>query len=261
VVAAYLLVNLLLIIPVVASIVRALDPLEADGTGTRFTGAHSGWEIYTVTGWVTTTQSHMGAYGYGEGAVLSRVTDMLRLTDGTLEYAVSVDDFDVWLHPGQVATVCQAINGQRAEYIAVINDSTGEQFYNERALWRVAAPGFDRLLIALFAGLFFWLLLVAVIAWAVVVRSQVRRFQYVGVGPLLRRANSEAYTLRKPWAALALGGMGPTAWSGQRKRHEGVVAGDRVAAEGAARDESFAGIQRAGGGEARRRSGLQVNPP
>jgi hypothetical protein len=202
VVAAYLLVNLLLIIPVVASIVRALDPLEADGTGTRFTGAHSGWEIYTVTGWVTTTQSHMGAYGYGEGAVLSRVTDMLRLTDGTLEYTVSVDDFDVWLHPGQVATVCQAINGQRAEYIAVINDSTGEQFYNERALWRVAAPGFDRLLIALFAGLFFWLLLVAVIAWAVVVRSQVRRFQYVGVGPLLRRANSEAHTLRKPWAAL-----------------------------------------------------------
>ena len=46
-----------------------------------------------------------------------------------------------------------------------------------------------------------WLLLVAVIAWAVVVRSQVRRFQYVGVGPVLRRANSEAYTLRKPWAA------------------------------------------------------------
>ncbi|HEY6791094.1 MAG TPA: hypothetical protein VI365_27680, partial [Trebonia sp.] len=116
-VAAYLLVNLLLIIPVVASIVRALEPLEADGTGTRFTGAHSGWEIYTVTGWVTTAQSHMDGHGHGDGAMLSRVTDMLRLTDGTMEYTVSVDDFDVWLHPGQVATVCQAVNGQRAEYI------------------------------------------------------------------------------------------------------------------------------------------------
>jgi hypothetical protein len=199
VVAAYLLVNLLLIIPVVASIMRALDPLEVDRTGTRFSGAHAGWEIYTFTGWVTTAQSHMDAYG-GD-ATFSRVTDMLRLTDGTIEYTVSVDDFDVWLHPGQVATVCQAVSGHRAEYIAVINDSTGEQFYNERALWRVAAPGFDRLLIALFAGLFFWLLLVAVVAWAVVVRSQVRRFQYIGVGPLLRRANSEASTLRKPWAA------------------------------------------------------------
>jgi hypothetical protein len=201
VVAAYLLVNLLLIIPVVASIVRALVPLEADSTGTRFTGSRSDWEIYTFTGWVTTAQSHMDAYGCGEGAMFSRATDMLRLTDGTIEYTVSVDEFDVWLHPGQVATVCQAVNGHRAEYIAVINDSTGEQFYNERALWRVAAPGFDRLLIVLFAGLFFWLLLVAAIAWAVVVRSQVRRFQYIGVGPLLRRANSEARALRKPWAA------------------------------------------------------------
>ncbi len=201
VVAAYLLVNLLLIIPVVASIVRALAPLEADSTGTRFTGSHSGWEIYTFTGWVTTAQSRMDGYVHGDGIGFSRVTDMLRLTDGTMEYTVSVDDFDVWLNPGQVATVCQAVNGNRAEYIAVINDSTGEQFYNERALWRVASPGFDRLLIALFAGLFFWLMLVAVIAWAVVVRSQVRRFQYIGVGPLLSRANSEASTLRKPWAA------------------------------------------------------------
>jgi hypothetical protein len=201
VVAAYLLVNLLLIIPVVASIVRALAPLEADGTGSRFTGSHAGWEIYTFTGWVTTSQSRTDAYGFGEGTVFSRVTDTLRLTDGTMEYTVSVDDFDVWLHPGQAATVCQAVNGHQAEYIAVINDSTGEQFYNDRALWRIASPAYDRLLIALFAGLFFWLLLVAVIAWAVVVRGQVRRFQYIGVGPLLRRANSEASTLRKPWAA------------------------------------------------------------
>ena len=202
VLAAYLLVNVLLIIPVVASIMRALDPLAADSTGARFTGAHAGWEIYTFTGWVTTAQSHMDAPGYGDAAIFSRATDMLRLTDGMIEYAVSVDDFDVWLHPGQVATVCQAVNGHRAEYIAVINDSTGEQFYNERALWRIAAPGIDRLLIALLAGLFFWLLLVAVIAWALIVRSQVRRFQYMGVGPILRRANSEAYALTKPWAAL-----------------------------------------------------------
>jgi hypothetical protein len=203
VVAAYLLVNLLLVIPVFVSIVRALAPLEADSTGTRFAGSNSGWEIYTFTGWVTTSQSHTDAYGYGygESTAFSRVTDVLRLNDGTMEYVVYVGDFDVWLHPGQVATVCQAVNGQRAEYIAVINDSTGEQFYNERALWRIAAPGFDRLLIALFAGLFFWLLLIAVIAWAVVVRSQVRRFQYIGVGPLLQRANTEASALRKPWAA------------------------------------------------------------
>jgi hypothetical protein len=209
VIAAYLLVNLLLIVPVLASIVRAQAPLEADSTGNWFTGPHSGWEIYTFTGYVTTTQSHADGYGYGfsynygygEGALFPRVTDPLRLTDGTMEYTVCVDDFDVWLRPGQVATVCQAVNGHRAEYIAVINDSTGEQFYNERALWRIMAPGFDRLLLALFAGLFFWLLLVAVIAWAVVVRSQVRRFQYIGVGPILSRANSEANALRKPWAA------------------------------------------------------------
>ncbi|HEX4830519.1 MAG TPA: hypothetical protein VH478_05440 [Trebonia sp.] len=203
-VAAYLLVNLLLIVPVLASVVRAQSPLEADSSGTRFSGPNSGWEIYTFTGYVTKSQSHFDAYGYGPygDGMFSRVTDILRLTDGTMEYAVSVDDFDVWLHPGQVATVCQAVNGHRSEYIAVINDSTGEQFYNERALWRIAAPGFDRLLIALFAGLFFWLLLVAVIAWAIVVRSQVRRFQYIGVGPILRRANSEAALLRsRPWAA------------------------------------------------------------
>jgi hypothetical protein len=201
VVAAYLLVNVLLIIPVVASIVCAQAPLEVDDTGRRFAGAHAGWEIYTFTGWVSTSRSRTDAYGRGEGIAFSRAPDMLRLTDGTMEYLVSVDDFDVWLQPGQAATVCQAVNGHRAEYIAVINDSTGEQFYNERALWRIAAPGFDRVLIALFAGLFFWLLLVAVIAWAVVVRAQVRRFQYIGVGPLLSRANSEARALRKPWAA------------------------------------------------------------
>lgn len=200
-VAAYLLVNLLLIIPVVASIVRALAPLEADSTGTRFTGANAGWEIYTFTGWVTSSRSHADAWGFGEGAMFSRVTDMLLLTDGSMDYTVPVDDFDVWVHPGQVATVCQAVNGHRAEYIAIINDSTGEQFYNERALWRIASPGFDRLLLAVFAALFFWLLLVAVIAWAVVVRSQVRRFQYIGVGPLLSRANAEARALSKPWAA------------------------------------------------------------
>jgi hypothetical protein len=209
VIAAYLLVNLLLIVPVLASIVRAQAPLEADSTGNWFTGPHSDWEIYTFTGYVTKAQSHVDGcgygygfgYGFGEGALFSRVPGQLRLTDGMMEYTVSVDDFDVWLRPGQVATVCQAVNGDRAEYIAVINDSTGEQFYNERALWRIIAPGFDRLLLALFAGLFFWLLLVAVIAWTFVVRSQVRRFQYIGVGPILSRANSEASALRKPWAA------------------------------------------------------------
>jgi hypothetical protein len=203
VVAAYLLVNLLLVIPVLVGIVRAQAALEADSAGSRFTGPNSGWEIYTFTGYVTSSHSHTTpAYGgYGEGVVFTRVTDTLRLTDGTVDYTVQVDDFDVWLHPGQVATVCQAVNGYRAEYIAVINDSTGEQFYNERALWRIVAPGIDRMLIALFAGLFFWLLLVALLAWAVVIRSQVRRFQYIGVGPILRRANSEASALRKPWAA------------------------------------------------------------
>ena len=199
VIAAYLLVNLLLIIPVVASIVRALAPLAADSTGTRFAGLNAGWEICTFTGYVTASWPHTDACGYGP-AVFARVTD-LRLTDGTTEYTVAVDDFDVWLHPGQVATVCQAVNGHRVEYIAVINDSTGEQFYNERALWRIASPGFDRLLLGLFAGLFFWLLLVAVIAWAIVVRSQVRSFQYIGVGPLLSRANAEARALSNPWAA------------------------------------------------------------
>lgn len=206
-VAAYLLVNLLLIIPVLASIVRAQAPLEADSTGNRFTGSHADWEIYTFTGYVTNSQSHTDAYdwgygfGYGENAIFTLAADVLRLTDGTMEYTVQVDGFDVWLHPGQVATVCQAVNGHRAEYIAVINDSTGEQFYNHRALWRIAAPGFDRMLAAVILGLVFWLLLIAVIAWALVVRSQVRRFQYIGVGPILRRANSEAATLRKPWAA------------------------------------------------------------
>jgi len=172
VIAAYLLVNLLLIIPVVASIVRAQAPLAADASGTRFTGPNAGWEIYTFTGYVSAARSHTNAYGYGEGAIFARVTDQLRLTDGTMDYTVEVEDFDVWLHPGQVATVCQAINGHRAEYIAVINDSTGEQFYNERALWRIASPGFDRLLLGVFAGLFFWLLLIAVIAAVVVARSQ-----------------------------------------------------------------------------------------
>jgi hypothetical protein len=201
VVAAYLLVNLLLIIPVVASIVRAQAPLTADSTGTRFTGPNACWEICTFTGYVSESRSRTYGYGYGDGPMFAHVTDLLRLTDGSTEYTVSVDDFDVWLHPGQVATVCQAVNGHRAEYIAVINDTTGEQFYNERALWRIASPGFDKLLLGLFAGLFFWLLLVAVVAWAVVVRGQVRRFQYVGVGPLLARANAEARGLSKPWAA------------------------------------------------------------
>src|SRR5260370_3271899 len=105
-----------------------------------------------------------------------------------MEYTVAVDDFDVWLHPGQVATVCQAVNGQRAEYIAVINDSTGEQFYNERALWRIASPGFDRLLLGLVPGLFFWLLLLAVIAWATALLSPVRRLPSIGVVPPLAPA-------------------------------------------------------------------------
>lgn len=200
VVAAYLLVNFLFIIPVVAGIVRALAPLAADAAGSRFTGPNAGWELYTFTGWVTTSRSHAGSWGY-EGAAYCRVTDVLRLTDGTMDFTACVDDFDVWVHPGQVATVCQAVNGRRAEYVAVINDSTGEQFYNERALCRIASPGFDRLTFALFAGLFFWLLLIAAIAWAVVVRSQARQFRYVGVGPLLRRANEEARQLSKPWAA------------------------------------------------------------
>jgi hypothetical protein len=201
VIAAYLLVNLLLVIPVVASIVRAQAPLAADSTGTRFTGPNAGWEIYTFTGYVSETRSRTDAYGYGEEVVAARVTDQVRLTDGTVDYTMDVDDFDVWLHPGEVATVCQAINGHKAEYIGVINDSTGEQFYNERALWRIASPGADRLLLGLFAGLFFWLLLVAMGAWAIAVRSQVRRFQYIGVGPILSRANAEARALSKPWAA------------------------------------------------------------
>jgi hypothetical protein len=202
VIAAYLLVNLLLVVPVLASIVRAAAPLGVEANGTRFSGPNSGWEIYTFTGYVTTARSRARGYGYGEGALFTRVTDLLRLTDGKVEYTVSVDDFDVWLRPGQVATVVQVVKGYRAEYVAVINDSTGEQFYNDRALWRIAAPGLDRLLIAVLAGLFFWLVLVAVVAWVLVLRSQVRRFRYTGVGPLLRRANAEAAVLRSnPWAA------------------------------------------------------------
>jgi hypothetical protein len=174
-----------------------------DDAATRFTGPNASWEICTFTGYVSASRSRTDTYGYGwgEGPMFAHVTDLLRLTDGSTQYTACVDDFDVWLHPGQVATVCQAVSGHRAEYIAVINDSTGEQFYNERALWRIASPGSGKLLLGLFAGLFFWLLLVAVIAWAVVVRGQVRRFQYIGVGPLLARANAEARALSKPWAA------------------------------------------------------------
>src|ERR1044071_6709441 len=93
-IAAYLLVNLLLVIPVVASIVRAQAPLAADSTGTRFTGPNAGWEIYTFTGYVSAARSHTDAYGYGEGAIFAQVTDQLRLTDGTMEYTVEVEGFD-----------------------------------------------------------------------------------------------------------------------------------------------------------------------
>jgi hypothetical protein len=200
-VAAYLVVNLLLSIPVLLCAARARSPLAVAESGARFAGPYSGWVICTFTGWVTSSRSHSEGYDDADGRWAWRVTDVLRLTDGTAEFAVPVDDFDVWLHPGQAATVCQAVNGRRSACIAVINDSTGEQFYNERGLWRVASPSPDRLLLAVLAGMVFWLLLIAVVALAMVTRSQVRRFQYTGVGPLLRRANAEAGELRRPWAA------------------------------------------------------------
>lgn len=237
-VAAYLIVNLLVSIPVLLCIARAQIPLTVDETGTRFEGQQADWEICTFTGWVTAARSHAdirgapyegggpydgggpyqdsadpgGAFGsgayrsraaYGDEArlLLSRTGGVLRLTDGTVTFSVVIDDFDVRLHPGQMATVCQAVNGRRAEYIAVINDSTGEQFYNQRGLWRVASPGAGHLLVVTVVGLAFWLLLALVVTLSVVTRMRARRFQYTGVGPLLRRANAEAGALRKPWAA------------------------------------------------------------
>lgn len=241
-VAAYLIVNLLVSIPVLLCIARAQIPLAVDETGTRFEGQQADWEICTFTGWVTTARSHadicgsphedsadpdgalggsaLGGGASGSGALgsgayrsraaygddearllLSRMGGVLRLTDGTVTFSVVIDDFDVRLHPGQMATVCQAVNGRREEYIAVINDSTGEQFYNQRGLWRVASPSAGHLLVVTVVGLAFWLLLALVVTLSVVTRMRARRFQYTGVGPLLRRANAEAGALRKPWAA------------------------------------------------------------
>jgi hypothetical protein len=201
------LIVVLLNIPICIRAISALvNPLQVDPSGARFANRYRRWQVNTVTGRVAgantyTTTSTRTTYD-GDGGrrvqVSSTVHNSLLLVDAAgQQHSMTLTNFAVEAWDGQIVTVCSAVRGRKNIYFAVLNHSTNRQSTGPRwgCLDRIAVPrvGFAT----------FWAIvsaitvigLIPVLAWAVTLRRQLRRFIKTGIKPLWTSTEAAAAAL------------------------------------------------------------------
>jgi hypothetical protein len=201
---------LLVNIPVCIRAISALvNPLQVDPSGTRFAGRYRRWQVSTLTGRVVgantynTMSAHTTYDGYGDRRVnvSTSVHSALLLVDAAgQQHSLTLTNFGAEVWDGQIVTVCWAVRGSKNILFAVLNHSTRRQFLGRRwgCIDRIAVPrvGFAT----------FWAIisaitligLIPVMAWAVTLRLQMRRFVNTGITPLWTNTGPVAAALGSP---------------------------------------------------------------
>jgi hypothetical protein len=206
------LLVLLLSVPICIRAISALvNPLEVDPSGERFAGRYRRWQVRTLTGRVvgantyttTSTRTTYTESQYHDGydkrvSVSSNVHNTLLLVDEAgQQHSTTVSNFRIEVWPDQIVSVCWAVRGSKSILFAVLNHSTRRPFLGPR--WGCI----DRLAVPRVGLATFWAIvaaitligLIPVLAWAVTLRLQMRRFISKGIGPLWTSTATAAATL------------------------------------------------------------------
>jgi hypothetical protein len=202
----WLLVNIPMCIRAISALV---NPLQVDPSGARFLGRYRRWQVSMLTGRVAGTNTYNTTSTHttydGEGGrrvnVYKNVHNALLLVDAAgQQHSLTLTNFGVEVWDGQIVTVCWAVRGKKNILFAVLNHSTRRQFVGSRwgCIDKIAVP---RIGFATFWAIISAITLIGLIpvmAWAVTLRLQIRRFVNTGITPLWTSAGAVAATLESP---------------------------------------------------------------
>jgi len=178
--------------------VDSSDPTRFDGAGRLYRIHSATGRVHGVSKTTTTTPEkiELSAQYFGStlggvsGKVRSRKTvlDQFFVTDASgNDTSIQLTNFNVAVADGHTVTAAWGIRkGKKSgKYFMVANHSTGQRFFNDDALFRIAAGHVVLGNVQTFLSIFF------VAAWpffaiyAVTYRLQLRRFRRSGVQPLI----------------------------------------------------------------------------
>lgn len=198
-----LLVNIPICIRAISALV---NPLQVDPSGARFAGRYRRWQVDTLTGRVagantytttTTRTTYDGDYGR-RVSTSSNVHNSLLLVDAAgQQHSMTLTNFSVQVWDGQIVTVCRAVKGRKNIVFAVLNHSTHNQFAGPRwgCIDRIAVPRVGLATFWAIVSAITVIGLIPVLAWAVTLRRQMRRFVKTGIKPLWTSTEAVAATL------------------------------------------------------------------
>ena len=198
-----LLVNIPICIRAISALV---NPLQVDPSGARFAGRYRRWQVDTLTGRVagantytttTTRTTYDGDYGR-RVSTSSNVHNSLLLVDAAgQQHSMTLTNFSVQVWDGQIVTVCRAVKGRKNIIFAVLNHSTNRQFEGTRwgCIDRIAVPRVGLATFWAIVSAITVIGLIPVLAWAVTLRRQMRRFVKTGIKPLWTSTEAVAATL------------------------------------------------------------------
>jgi len=182
---------------------KALVPLRVDkGDPSRFSGLFRRYRIHTYTGFASDAGKRSDSYTSGnisssansDGGVASVngsiqtqvvVTDRFFLDNGQKTYAFEGSGFDARVGNGHLVSLAWVIHGfgGSGPYFLIYDQSTGETFFNEKAITKRITFPYPTLYIALLCLML--LPLPVLILFALIERWQRFRFERSGVRPLL----------------------------------------------------------------------------
>jgi hypothetical protein len=207
----FAVIALLLNIPIsIRAISAVVNPLKVEPGGAQFAGRYRRWQIRTVTGRVagantyttTTTRTTYTESQYHDGwdrhvSVSSSLHNTLLLVDAAgQQHSYTMTDFGVEAWNNQIVSVCWAVKGRKSVLFAVLNHSTRRQFTKRwHCIDRVAIPRTGLATFWAIVSAFTLIGIIPVVAWAVTLRLQLRRFINNGIDPLWASTNADASTV------------------------------------------------------------------
>jgi hypothetical protein len=165
-----------------------------------FTGYVNGSATRSDTSVSGSIQTSSGGTVTGNISSATRVTDAFRLvnpkTQQESNFQLSGYHLQVWEH--QLVSVAWVIRKgkESGPHFVVINHTTGDQFSNDRVLWRIFYPHADLafVLMVLLCLPFPFVLLLS-FAWGFAMRAEFARLMRTGIQPLREFLNQKAREL------------------------------------------------------------------
>jgi hypothetical protein len=207
----WITVSVVALIPMLLRAPKALVPLRVDsGDPSRLSGLFRRYAIHTYTGFASDAGKRSDSYTSGNITSSSNSDGVVASVGGSIETQVVVTDrfflddgqgnthpfegsgFDARVGNGHLVSLAWVTHGfgRSGPYFLIYNQTTGETFFNEKAITKKITFPYPTLYIAL---LFLMILPIPVlILFALIERWQRFRFERAGVKPLLGALAAQA---------------------------------------------------------------------